>query len=48
MILLASVVAEILKGKPQISGAPLAQGYTHFSSMGFDDGLWQTAVASQI
>jgi len=40
--LLASTVAETLKGKPQNSGSSPrpGQGYTLFLLMGFNDGLW--------
>jgi len=46
---LPSVVAEILKGNPQFRGAPLDQGYAHFSlSVIFYDGHRHTEAVYQI
>ena len=40
---LASAIAEILKGKPQISGSSHSPGsHRLFLLVGFDDGPWQT------
>ena len=46
---LASAVADILKGKPQISGSSPNPGlHPLLLLVGFDDGPWQTPAALQI
>jgi len=45
---LASAVAEILQGKPQISRSSTRGPHSLFLLVGFDDGPWQFAAACQI
>jgi len=47
--LLASAVAEILKGTPKFWEAPIVQDHVHFFfGVGFYDGLWQTQAVYKI